>query len=224
LNYCALNRSPDRGGVILAAAPSGAEYPMAAKAPRRSRPSDKAATSDATQARPTGAGGESLRAHLEIRIWLRLLGCANRIESVLQRRIVNEFGISLARFDLLAQLERAGGMLTMSDASRRMMVTNGAVTGLVDRLAQEGFVAREPHPTDRRTIQVRLTEAGRSRFLAMARQHEGWTVALLAGLETERKEELYASLGALKRQLDAAEAVGPDPSAALREKAARSAG
>ena len=173
---------------------------MAARASRKSRKGVEAEKAAA----PTVARESEKPAHLEIRIWLRLLGCANRIESVLQRRIVGEFGISLARFDLLAQLERAGGMLTMTDASRRMMVTNGAITGLVDRLAQEGFVAREPHPTDRRTIQVRLTEEGRGRFLAMAREHEGWTASLLAGLKVQEKEQLLSSLGALKRQLDAA--------------------
>jgi DNA-binding MarR family transcriptional regulator len=157
-------------------------------------------------AAPAPVVAEAPRAnHLEIRIWLRLLACANRIETALQRKIVNAFGISLARFDLLAQLERAGGVLTMTDASKRMMVTNGAITGLVDRLAQEGFVIREPHPKDRRTIFVRLTEQGRGRFLAMAREHEGWTVALLAGLEPEGKKQLLANLGALKRQLDSVE-------------------
>ena len=157
-------------------------------------------------AAPAPVAAEAPRAnHLEIRIWLRLLACANRIETALQRKIVAAYGISLARFDLLAQLERAGGVLTMTDASKRMMVTNGAITGLVDRLAQEGFVIREPHPKDRRTIFVRLTEQGRGRFLAMAREHEGWTVALLAGLEAEGKKQLLANLGALKRQLDSVE-------------------
>jgi DNA-binding MarR family transcriptional regulator len=155
---------------------------------------------------PAPVATETPRAnHLEIRIWLRLLACANRIETALQRRIVSAFGISLARFDLLAQLERAGGLLTMTDASKRMMVTNGAVTGLVDRLAQEGFVIREPHPKDRRTIFVRLTEEGRGRFLAMAREHEGWTIALLSGLDAEGKKQLLVNLDALKRQLDGVE-------------------
>jgi DNA-binding MarR family transcriptional regulator len=153
---------------------------------------------------PAPASEAAPAAHLEIRIWLRLLACANRIEAALQRKILSTFGISLARFDLLAQLERAGGVLTMTDASKRMMVTNGAVTGLVDRLAQEGFVIREPHPKDRRTIFVRLTETGRERFLEMAREHEGWTIALLSGLDQEAKTQLLANLGALKRQLDSA--------------------
>jgi DNA-binding MarR family transcriptional regulator len=179
---------------------------MPARTLRKSAPRLRKAASAPAPARPAAPDSEGARAHLEIRIWLRLLTCANRIETVLQRKIAAAFGISLARFDLLAQLERAGGILTMSDASRRMMVTNGAVTGLVDRLAEEGFVVREPHPTDRRTILVRLTEEGRRRFLEMAREHESWLAALLNGLEKESKEQLLASLGALKRQLDGVEA------------------
>jgi DNA-binding MarR family transcriptional regulator len=175
---------------------------MATEASRKRPP--RAGTKKSSAPAPVPA--EAPRAnHLEIRIWLRLLACANRIETALQRRIVSAFGISLARFDLLAQLERAGGVLTMTDASKRMMVTNGAVTGLVDRLAQERFVIREPHPKDRRTIFVRLTEEGRGRFLAMAREHESWTVALLSGLEAEGKKQLLANLDALKRQLDGVE-------------------
>jgi DNA-binding MarR family transcriptional regulator len=170
---------------------------MAAPAIRKS-----STTRTKRPATPPPVAAEAAPPHLEIRIWLRLLSCANRIETALQRKIVSAFGISLARFDLLAQLERAGGVLTMTDASKRMMVTNGAVTGLVDRLAQEGFVVREPHPKDRRTIFVRLTETGRNRFLEIAREHEGWTMALLSGLEPEGKKQLLANLGALKRQLD----------------------
>jgi DNA-binding MarR family transcriptional regulator len=182
----------------------GIETLMTAKAVRKNSPGIAAKRAGAA---PASAAGSEGAAHLELRIWLRLLACANRIETTMQRRIVSAFGISLARFDLLAQLERAGGVLTMTDASKRMMVTNGAVTGLVDRLAQEGFVIRESHPRDRRTILVRLTDEGRSRFLHMAREHEGWTVSLLSGLETEEKKQLLENLGALKRRLDSVEPV-----------------
>jgi DNA-binding MarR family transcriptional regulator len=200
LNYCALKKRPNRQ--FLAAI--GSESAMTKEALRKNPPRPRVRPSRTLAPPPTS--GEVGRAHhLEIRIWLRLLTCANRIETALQRKIAGAFGISLARFDLLAQLERAGGVLTMTDASKRMMVTNGAVTGLVDRLAQEGLVVREPHPKDRRTIFVRLTEPGRIRFLAMAREHETWTVALLSGLETEGKKQLLANLDALKRQLDSVE-------------------
>lgn len=147
--------------------------------------------------------GEAARnGHDEIRLWLRLLFCASHIESILQSRIAGDFGISLARFDLLSQLERAGGGLTMSEVSRRMMVSNGATTSLVDRLVEDGFVLREAHPEDRRTTLLHLTEQGRKRFLAMAGDHEQWVVSLLAGLDRSAKQDLLSGLGVLKLHLE----------------------
>src|SRR5215813_8568217 len=77
------------------------------------------------------------KGHLELRVWLRLLSCSVKIENLLSLRLRKEFKISMPRFDALAQLERFPDGLTMSDLSRRLMVSNGAITGLVDRLASE---------------------------------------------------------------------------------------
>lgn len=140
--------------------------------------------------------------HDDIRLWLRLLFCASHIESIMQSRIMNAFGISLARFDLMAQLERAGCGLTMSEVSRRMMVSNGATTSLVDRLVEDGLVQREPHPEDRRTTLLHLTDQGRARFLGMAREHEDWIIELLTGLEDPAKQDLLRGLAALKHHLE----------------------
>jgi DNA-binding MarR family transcriptional regulator len=144
--------------------------------------------------------------HLEIRIWLRLLASTSRLESILQSRITKEFGTSLARFDVMSQLERSGGGLTMTETSRRMMVTNGAITSLVDRLVDEGFVVREPHPEDRRTTILRLTDGGRERFHTMAAEHEQWVIGLLSGVDKQTKLELVKSLAILKHHLDALDA------------------
>src|SRR5450631_1383881 len=71
--------------------------------------------------------------HVELRIWLRLLDISNQIKQRLGARLRQHFKTSMARFDLLAQLERAGDEpLSMSALSGRVMVTNGAITGLVD--------------------------------------------------------------------------------------------
>lgn len=155
------------------------------------------------RARP---GSSARNGHDELRLWLRLLFCASHIESILQSRITGDFGISLARFDLLAQLERAGGGLTMSEVSRRMMVSNGATTSLVDRLVEDGFVVREAHPEDRRTTLLHLTDPGRKRFLAMAGDHERWVTSLLAGLDQAAKQGLLSGLGMLKQHLESLDA------------------
>ena len=88
----------------------------------------------------------------------------------------------MARFDVLAQLERFPDGLTMSDLSRRLIVSNGAITGMVDKLMQGGLVVRAYDPARRRSVIVRLTRKGRESFLRMARRHEEWVVSIVGEL------------------------------------------
>ena len=87
--------------------------------------------------------------HQALKVWLRLLACTNRIEAQIRARLRAEFGITLARFDLMAQLERSVNGLKMSELSKRLMVSGGNVTGLTDELEKEELVAREDDPSDR---------------------------------------------------------------------------
>jgi DNA-binding MarR family transcriptional regulator len=141
--------------------------------------------------------------HIEIRIWLRLLACATRIENVLKSRLRRDFGTSLARFDVLAQLDRFAHGLTMTELSRRLLVSNGAVTGLIEKLAADRLVSREEHATDRRTVIVHTTPEGRAQFRRMALRHEEWVISLLGDLSHEARVELLHNLTLLKRRLDA---------------------
>jgi DNA-binding MarR family transcriptional regulator len=141
--------------------------------------------------------------HLALRLWLRLLACTTRLESEVRLRLRTEFDTTLPRFDLMAQLERAPAGLTMSELSRRLMVTGGNVTGITDMLEAEGLVARVDHPTDRRAYTVKLTAAGRRLFARMAAAHESWIVDLLAGLDATEQEQVYHLLARLKQHLQA---------------------
>ncbi len=109
-----------------------------------------------------------------LRLWLRLLRASRGIENGVRNFLREEYGFTLPRFDVLAALHRAGDGLTMSELSRELMVSNGNVTGIVDRLAEDGFVERKHRKGDRRTSLLQLTEAGRSSFVQMARDHESW--------------------------------------------------
>ena len=116
----------------------------------------------------------------ELRLWLRMLTCTTLIESEVRRRLRDNFDITLPRFDLLAQLERAPDGIQLGELSRRMMVSNGNVTGLVERLAQEELIDRQVSESDRRAVQVRLTAQGRTVFAEMARAHADWIAELEA--------------------------------------------
>lgn len=138
--------------------------------------------------------------HAAVRLWLRLLTCETLIESRIRRGLRTEFGCTLPRFDLLAQLERSDG-LTMSELSARLMVTGGNITGLADQLQAEGWLVREPVAHDRRATHLRLTPTGRARFLQMAAAHERWIIEHLSCLSREEQRQLQQLLGKLKTGL-----------------------
>lgn len=117
-----------------------------------------------------------------LRVWLRLLAAQRGIEARLREKLRNAHGFTLPRFDVMAALDRYRDGLRMSDLSTRLKVSNGNVTGIVDRLAAEGLVERSAVDGDRRAMLVRLTDDGIARFADMAKDHEGWVNDLLAPL------------------------------------------
>lgn len=141
-----------------------------------------------------------------VRLWLRLLSCAKRIEDQVQSRLRARFGISLARFDYLAQLDRAaGGPLSMTELGQRLMVSGGNMTGLTDRLEREGLVERRGDPTDRRIQRISLTPRGRTLFAEMAQAHRDWIIDIFQGFDKDSAERLMAGLATVKASADAAE-------------------
>ena len=136
--------------------------------------------------------------HASLRLWLRLLSCTTRMEDHIRQRLRERFDTTLPRFDLMAQLEREPMGLTMGEISRRMMVTGGNVTAIVDQLEREQLVARSALPGDRRAYRVSLTNEGRKCFELMAVEHEDWVIELLSPLNARQQDQLYKLLGMLK--------------------------
>src|SRR4051812_36354690 len=87
--------------------------------------------------------------HRSLRIWLRLLTCTQLIEKRVRAGLREQFGTTLPRFDLMAQLERHPEGLKMNELSRLLMVTGGNITAIVDQLEKEGLVERLDEPADR---------------------------------------------------------------------------
>ncbi len=136
--------------------------------------------------------------HAALKLWLRLLACTTQVETEVRRRLRVRFGISLARFDYMAQLYRHPDGLRMKALSRCLMVTGGNVTGLTDELAREAIVVREQDAEDRRSSRVRLTPKGRKSFESMAAEHESWILELLGTLDERTVQTLYRALGELR--------------------------
>lgn len=134
----------------------------------------------------------------EVRLWLRLLTCATLIEDEIRSRLRENFDVTLPRFDLMAQLDKAQNGMTLGELSQRMMVSNGNVTGLVERLVTLGLVERRPAPKDRRAMIVTLTPEGRRIFRLLARTHESWLAEMFSGLTQAEMDMLMKLLSKTK--------------------------
>jgi DNA-binding MarR family transcriptional regulator len=141
-------------------------------------------------------------APLDLKLWLRMLSCTVRVENTIRSRLRTTFGITLPRFDLMAQLERYPEGLRMGELSKRMMVTGGNVTGIADQLEREELVVRVPDPQDGRAFMLKLTPRGRMVFVEMAAVHEGWVADLFRDIAADDKAGMIALLDTMKRQLN----------------------
>ncbi len=162
----------------------------------RNNDASHAALSDAEElGHEARAGHED---HAMLKLWLRMLASTTQIEAEIRRRLRERFGISLARFDYMAQLYRYEDGLKMRVLSRYLMVTGGNVTGLTDELEREGMVARAPSPDDRRAWIVSLTPTGRRTFETMASEHEQWILEMFSGLDMKTVKQMHTQLGLLR--------------------------
>ena len=137
-----------------------------------------------------------------LRLWLRLLKASRQIEAELRERLRLEFATTLPRFDVMSALFRARGGLKMSELSGVLKVSNGNVTGIVDRLVEDGFALREQVPGDRRAFRAILTAKGRSEFERQAVAHERWVDELLGDVEQDRAMRLSDLLAEVVKHVE----------------------
>jgi len=141
---------------------------------------------------------ESEASKARLRLWIRLYRAARFVETELRERLRREFGLTLPRFDVLAALYRQPDGLLMGELSQVLMVSNGNVTGIVERLVGEGLIERDRRNGDRRTSIVRLTPKGFRYFKQVASVHEGWVDELTSVFDPAEVEQLSELLKQLK--------------------------
>lgn len=107
-----------------------------------------------------------------LKLWIRLLRVTRASEAHLRDYLRRNHATTLPRFDVMAALYRMRSGVSMSELSRRLLVSNGNATTVVDRLEADGLVRRTPSPTDRRSVFVALTERGEQEFAVQAAGHE----------------------------------------------------
>jgi DNA-binding MarR family transcriptional regulator len=136
-----------------------------------------------------------------LRLWIRILRAARAIEAEVRDRLRVNFDVTLPQFDVMASLERKPDGMTMTELSRFLMVSNGNVTGIIDRLVADRLVVRQAPANDRRSIVVKLTARGLKDFTAMAKAHQGWVDNLLSEFDAAEAETLIHHLDGLSGRI-----------------------
>lgn len=135
-----------------------------------------------------------------LRLWLNILRTTRYVENALREEMRVSYDQTLPRFEILAMLERSENGLRMSALSEKLMVSNGNVTGIIERLVQDGLVERLSVPGDKRATLVRLTHKGEAVFAEMADVHERWVNELLDSVTAEDAELMSEQLTEVRRR------------------------
>jgi DNA-binding MarR family transcriptional regulator len=136
-----------------------------------------------------------------LRLWLRLLRTTRAMEAELRERLRVQFATTLPQFDVMAALARTSDGMSMTELSRMLIVSNGNVTGIIDRLVASELVARLPAPNDRRSLVVRLTPKGQAHFANCARAHQEWVDKMLADFDAADAEAMMRRLDGLPERI-----------------------
>lgn len=120
-----------------------------------------------------------------LRAWIRLLRVTRGTENHLREFLRTQYNTTLPRFDVAAALHRHNKPMKMSELGKLLLVSNGNVTAVVERMEKDGLTVRSQSPEDRRSVLVSLTDLGRQTFEEMARAHEDEVDALFANLNAD---------------------------------------
>jgi MarR family 2-MHQ and catechol resistance regulon transcriptional repressor len=141
----------------------------------------------------------------DLKLWVVLARAHAAVERQVSEDIA-EHGLSIAEFGILELLYHKGPQL-LGDIQRRILVSSGGITFLVDRLEAKGLVAREACPDDRRARFAVLTPAGRALMKRIFPRHAAAVSRALSGLTRDERQaatKLLRALGLAAAALDSA--------------------
>ncbi len=141
------------------------------------------------------------RRRVETRIWLHILALESTIFSRLNSALGAEFGLSVAKFEFLAQVERYPEGITLGKISENLKVTSGNVSGLVQRLLADDLITKQMSQEDRRSFIVRFSPKGRQVFEKANALHKAKLAECFAEIPLGELEDTLAALGALSARV-----------------------
>jgi MarR family transcriptional regulator, 2-MHQ and catechol-resistance regulon repressor len=123
-----------------------------------------------------------------LKLWIALARCYATYQKAVAA-VVQERGLTLPQFGALEALYHLGPM-SLGELADKLLVTGGNVTYVMDRLENQGLVARFRSLDDRRVVHAELTEKGRALVADVFPEHARYIEHLCRHLDTHEQEEL----------------------------------
>ena len=131
-----------------------------------------------------------------VRVWFRLVRLEARMQAAVGERL-RAIGVSIPQCDVLTTLTEEEG-LSQQELAKRLYVTKGNISGLLDRLEEAGFVERRSIASDRRQYAIYLTDAGRRTAEKALAVQLKWIASTLGRMPEPALEALETQLIALR--------------------------
>jgi DNA-binding MarR family transcriptional regulator len=144
----------------------------------------------------------------DLDVWpMGIIGRISRLDRLFGRDLKDffaEHGLESFEFDVLATLRRSGAPyeLTAGELLKAAMVTSGAITNRIDRMAAKGLVERDRDSADRRSVRIRLTDRGLALVDDVVGRHVANEERLLSSLDPAERDQLTGLLRALLESLE----------------------
>ncbi|WP_205711394.1 MarR family winged helix-turn-helix transcriptional regulator [Janthinobacterium lividum] len=136
-----------------------------------------------------------------LRLCFEVLGLASAIDGDCAARL-GRHGLSEGKFVLLSLLRDVPDGLSPHELAERAGVTRGTITGLLDGLERDGFLARHPDQLDRRKLMVRLSAKGEAAAATLVDEHAQWIASLFADFTPAEMQMLSTLLEKAWRKTD----------------------
>ena len=106
--------------------------------------------------------------------WMALIRTHARLWDQVETQMRNDSGLTMPRYDVLMQLNMAGGRLGLSELATRIVLSPSGLSKLLDRMESTGLIRREPDPRDARSTFARITPHGRTLVKRARESHHAW--------------------------------------------------
>jgi MarR family transcriptional regulator, transcriptional regulator for hemolysin len=143
------------------------------------------------------SGGTKPDIRMLVTMVLLVRGFRNKLEDELRK--INQ---STSRMETLAAILNMPGDKSQTDVARRLRIEGATVTRMIDSLAREGLVERQPHPTDRRINLVRITPEGERELQRIFRIYDMMRDHFLQDISAQEVDKLQGLFNRMLQRLD----------------------